>query len=192
MSGSSASRSAGEFPSAEERPRAAQAAEFSDAQWYAVQTRYRFEKRVAVQLHQKNCEVYLPLLTERRVWSDRKQMITTPLFPGYAFVHIDRSQRARRDVLQTAGLIGFVSFGGKLAPVPQPEINNLQLLLQSKGVFSLHPFVHAGQRVRVKGGCLNGLEGILVHHENNKLVISIGSIQRSLAVEIAGYELEII
>jgi hypothetical protein len=79
-----------------------------------------------------------------------------------------------------------------VAPVPRHEIENLRLLLQKEGVFSLHPFVHAGQRVRIRGGCLNGLEGILVQHENNKLVISIGSIQRSLAVEIAGYELEMI
>jgi transcription antitermination factor NusG len=192
MSGSSASRLTSEILHTEERPPPAEAAEIEQPQWFAVQTRYRFEKRVATQLHQKNCEVYLPLLTEHRSWSDRNQVVTTPLFPGYAFVHIDRSASARRDVLQTAGLIGFVSFGGKVAPVPRHEIENLRLLLQKEGVFSLHPFVHAGQRVRIRGGCLNGLEGILVQHENNKLVISIGSIQRSLAVEIAGYELEMI
>ncbi|MGO8796988.1 MAG: transcription termination/antitermination protein NusG [Candidatus Sulfotelmatobacter sp.] len=192
MSGSSALRLASEMLDTEERLQPAEAAEIVPLQWFAVQTRYRFEKRVAARLNQKNCEVYLPLLTEHRSWSDRKQVITTPLFPGYAFVHIDHSYNARRDVLQTVGLIGFVSFGGKVAPVPRYEIENLQLLLQRQGAFSLYPFVHAGQRVRIRGGCLNGLEGILVQHENNKLVISIGSIQRSLAVEIAGYELEII
>jgi transcription antitermination factor NusG len=161
-------------------------------QWFAVRTRYRFEKRVAAQLNLKNCEVYLPLITEHRTWSDRQQTITVPLFPGYAFVHIDQSQNARRNVLQTPGLISFVSFGGIVLPVPRAQIENLQLLLQKKGAFSLHPFVHAGQRVRIRGGCLNGLEGILVQHEKGKLVISIESIQRSLAVEIAGYELEMV
>ena len=161
-------------------------------QWFAVQTRYRFEKQVAAQLDHKNCEVYLPLLTERRTWSDRKQIVTTPLFPGYAFVHIDQSHSARRNVLQTAGLLGFVSFGGLVTAVPRKQIENLQVLLQTKGVFSLHAFVHAGQRVRIRGGCLDGVEGILMQHEKGRLVISIESIQRSLAVEISGYELEII
>ena len=59
-------------------------------------------------------------------------------------------------------------------------------------MFALHPFVHSGQRVRIRGGCLQGLEGVLVQHEEGKLVISIESIQRSLAIEIKGYELELV
>jgi transcription antitermination factor NusG len=161
-------------------------------QWFAVHTRYRFEKKVAAQLNRKSCEVYLPLLSEHHTWSDREKLVTTPLFPGYAFVHIDRSHVARQAVLQTVGLIGFVSFGGTVVAVPPKQIEDLQLLLQENGLFSLHAFVHAGQRVRIRGGCLHGLEGMLVQHEKGKLVISIESIQRSLAIEIKGYELELI
>jgi transcription antitermination factor NusG len=161
-------------------------------QWFAVQTRYRFEKKVVAQLNHKNCEVYLPLLTEHHTWSDREKAVTTPLFPGYAFVRIDPSPVTRQAVLQTAGLIGFVSFGGIVAVVPPKQIEDLQLLLQEKGLFSLHAFVHSGQRVRIRGGCLHGLEGVLAQHEKGKLMISIESIQRSLAIEIRGYELELI
>ncbi len=161
-------------------------------QWFAVQTRYRFEKRVVAQLQHKSCEVYLPLLTEHHSWSDRIKAVTAPLFPGYAFVHIDPSLIERQMVLQTAGLIGFVSFGGMATPVPSKQIEDLQLLLQQKGLFSLHAFIQAGQRVRIRGGCLQGVEGLLVQHAKGKLVISIESIQRSLAVEIQGYELELI
>jgi len=157
-----------------------------------VQTRYRFEKRVVAQLTHKSCEVYLPLLTEHHTWSDRDKVVTVPLFPGYAFVHIDQSREARQSVLQTVGLVGFVSFGGIVMPVPPKQIEDLQLLLQEKGLFSLHPFVHTGQRMRIRGGCLHGLEGVLLQHEKGKLLISIESIQRSLAVEIQGYELELV
>jgi transcription antitermination factor NusG len=161
-------------------------------QWFAVQTRYRFEKQVAAQLDQKKCEVYLPLLTEHHTWSDRQKTVTVPLFPGYLFVHIDQSRNARETVLQTAGLFRFVSFGGTVHAVPRKQIEDLQLLLQQKGLFSLYPFVHTGQRVRIRSGCLHGLEGILVQHDKGKLVISIESIQRSLAIEIQGYELELV
>jgi transcription antitermination factor NusG len=161
-------------------------------QWFAIQTRYRFEKKVVIELNHKRCEVYLPMRTERHVWSDRKKVVTIPLFPGYAFVRIDQSRDARQAVLKTAGVMGFVSFGGIVAAVPPKQIEDLQLLLQEKGLFSLHPFVKAGQRVRVRGGCLDGLEGLLLQHDEGKLVISIESIQRSLAIEIKGYELELI
>lgn len=162
------------------------------ALWFAVQTRYRFEKRVAAQLTHKSCDVFLPLLTEHHKWSDRDKELTTPLFPGYAFVHIDQSREARQIVLKTAGLIGFVSFGGIVAPVPAKQIEDLKLLLREKEHFSLHPFVPVGQRVRIRGGCLHGLEGVLLKQEKEKLVISIESIQRSLAIEIRGYELELV
>ncbi|MGB7600483.1 MAG: UpxY family transcription antiterminator [Candidatus Sulfotelmatobacter sp.] len=161
-------------------------------QWFAVETRYRFEKKVFAQLDHLGFKVFLPLLTEHHRWSDRQKVITVPLFPGYAFVFVDQSRDSRQIVLRTAGLIRFVSFGGIVVAVPPKQIEHLQLLLRQNGLFSLHPFVHAGQRVRIRGGCLHGLEGILVRNETKKLVISIQSIQRSLAIDIEGYELEVI
>lgn len=160
-------------------------------QWFAVQTRYRFEKRVAAQLERKNREVYLPLRTERHAWSDRRAEVTIPLFPGYAFVNIDQSIEARRAVLQTVGILGFVTFGGIVVPVPPTQIKHLQTLLHEKVPFSLHAFVKVGQRVRIRGGCLQGLEGVLLKNYDGKVVISIESIQRSLAIEVQGYELDL-
>jgi transcription antitermination factor NusG len=167
------------------------AAEDESQQWFAVETRHRFEKKVAAQLQYKGLRVFLPLLTEHHTWSDRQKAVTTPLFSGYAFVYLDPSRDSCRAVLQTAGLIRFVSFGGIVSAVPRKQIEDLQLLLQKKGRFSLHAFVHAGQRVRIRGGCLHGLEGVLLEHEKEKLVISIQSIQPSLVLEIQGYELEL-
>jgi|SRR5579863_7217630 len=160
-------------------------------QWYAVETRHRFEKRVVAQLDRGGFKVFLPLLTEHHRWSDRQKAITAPLFPGYAFVQIDPVRDSWRTVLRTAGLIRFVSFGGIVVAVPAKQIEDLQLLLQGKECFSLHSFVHTGQKVRIRGGCLSGLEGILVQQEKKKLVISIQSIQRALAIEIEGYDLEL-
>jgi transcription antitermination factor NusG len=164
----------------------------SPPQWFAIQVRYRFEKKVTAQLNQKSCEVYLPMRTERHTWSDRKKMVTIPLFPGYAFVRIDQSREARQAVLKTVGVTGFVSFGGTVIAVPPKQIDDLQLLLREKGPFSMHPFVKVGQRMRVRSGCLCGLEGLLLQNEKGKMVISIESIQRSLAIEITGYELEFV
>jgi len=168
------------------------ATETKQPHWFAVRTRYRFEKRVVALLKHKSCEAYLPLRTEHHTWSDRQREVTIPLFPGYAFVQIDQSPASWQNVLQTAGLIGFVSFGGAVSIVPPKQIEDLQLLLRKKGLFSLHAFVRDGQRVRIRGGCLKGLEGVLLQHENGKLLISIESVQRSLAIEIHGYELELV
>jgi transcription antitermination factor NusG len=166
-------------------------AEAQPPEWFALQTRYRFEKRVAEQLQAKGMEVFLPLRRESHRWSDRQKVVTSPLFPGYAFVRLDQSLDSRRVVLKTAGLMGFVNFRGTAAAVPPKQIDDLRRLLNEKVPFSLYPFAQVGRRVRLRGGCLHGLEGVLAH-DKGKLVISIDSIQRSLAIEIQGYELELV
>jgi transcription antitermination factor NusG len=132
------------------------------------------------------------LRKENREWSDRQKLVTVPLFPGYAFVRSARSVTLRLLVLQTAGVMGFVSFAGTAAIVPQKQIEDLRLLLAQAVRFSLYPFLRAGQRVRIRGGCLDGVEGLLTQRDKDKLVISIESIQRSLAIAIQGYEVDLI
>ena len=160
--------------------------------WYAVQTRYRFEKKVAEQLRTKGVETFLPLREEIHRWSDRCKDVSLPLFPGYAFVRTDGKPDSRTRVLQTAGLISFVSRHGQAVSVPQKQIELLELLLARRVPCSLHPFLKMGQRVRIRGGCLHGLEGILSQTGERSLVVSIESIQRSVAIKIEGYEIELI
>ena len=47
--------------------------------WIAVYTKPRHEKTVSNDLYKKGYEVYLPLLREKRKWSDRKKWIEFPL-----------------------------------------------------------------------------------------------------------------
>jgi transcription antitermination factor NusG len=57
--------------------------------------------------------------------------------------------------------------------------------------WSCHPFLKIGQRVRIRSGALDGVEGILVSRNGDRtLVISVDAIQRSLAVRVEGYEVE--
>jgi hypothetical protein len=45
--------------------------------------------------------------------------------------------------------------------------------------------------VRIRGGALEGLEGIfLSRHGERRLIISVDAMQRSLAIHVEGYEVE--
>ena len=164
---------------------------FHEEPWYAIQTRYRFETRIAAQLQNKGVEIFLPLLDEVHQWSDRQKMISLPLFSGYVFVRLETSAPSRASVLRTEGVIGFVNVHGEASPIPSRQIDDLRYLLAQKLPCSLHAFLKVGQRVRIRGGCLQGLEGILAQSGPKTLVISIECIQRSVAVAIEGYELEL-
>ena len=160
--------------------------------WYAVQTRYRFENRIAAQLQSKGIETFLPLLHETHCWSDRQKTLSLPLFSGYVFVRLVPSAPARTRVLRTEGVVGFVNSCGDASPIPSRQIDDLRKLLAQKLPCALRAFLKAGQRVRIRGGCLDGLEGILAESSRKTLVISIECIQRSVAIKIEGYELELV
>jgi transcription antitermination factor NusG len=163
-----------------------------NAQWYSIQTRYRFERKVTTQLQRKGLETFLPLLEEFHRWSDRLQPISIPLFSGYTFARFDLSAGVRLELLRTAGVIGLIGFRGVSIPIPAKQIDDLQRLLSQKVPCSLHPFLKVGQKVRIRGGCLDGLEGILRQRGDKNLIIAIESIQRAVAITIEGYELEMI
>jgi transcription termination/antitermination protein NusG len=164
-----------------------------EAQWYAIRVRCQFEKKVALQLENKGIVVFVPTVREVHRWSDRRKIIELPLFPGYGFVRIPVAPGHWLRVLQTHGLIGFVTMNGMPVPIPDKQIENVQLLLINNLACKAYPFIKVGQRVRIRGGCLEGLEGILIEQKHDRtLVVSLDAIQRSLIIRIESYDIEII
>lgn len=160
-------------------------------QWYAIRTRSRHEKRVAEDLNEKAVQAFLPLRQVERQWSDRRKVVETPLFTGYVFVRIEATATARVPVLQTNGVIEFLGVRGIGLPIPDAEIVAIQRLVGERVEVEEHPFLQVGQRVRICGGSLDGLEGILTGKDGrNSLVVSIDLIERSVAMRISGYRVE--
>ena len=93
--------------------------EDNSEKWIAVYTKPRHEKTVSNELYKKGYEVYLPLLKERRKWSDRKKWIEFPLFRSYLFVRTDIKNVLF--VVQTYGVVKIIKFGEKIGIV-QNEI----------------------------------------------------------------------
>ncbi len=163
----------------------------NQARWYAVRTRSRHEKLVARQLENQGIESFLPVVTKVHNWSDRRKQVEEPLFSGYTFLRMIHSSDERVRVLRTQGVVGFVGVQGTGIPIPDHQIEDVKTLLKSKMAYQERPFLHIGQRVRVRGGALDGMEGILVAENGDRsLVISVEPIQRSLCVRVAGYDVE--
>ena len=159
--------------------------------WYAVWSRSRHEKMVASALTNVGVTTFLPLVTETHRWSDRRKSVDVPLFPGYVFVQIPNSPEAQLRVLKTSGVVQFVGNRQGAVPIEDKEISDVRAVLEQKIGCSPYPFLKLGQRVRIRGGFLDGIEGVLIGHDSaSKLVISIELIQRSLAVSIYNFDVE--
>jgi len=149
----------------------------------ALQVRPRAEKLVAIALSSKGIEVFLPLYTARRRWSDRVKELQLPLFDGYVFCKLNLLYRM--PVLTIPGVIQFVGIGKTPVPIEEAEIAALQFVIKSGLPSMPWPFLQVGQRVRVEHGPLRDLEGILLQAKgSHRLVLSVSLLQRSVAVEV--------
>jgi len=159
--------------------------------WYAIHTRARHEKLVTTRLQEHGITTFLPVTSEVRQWSDRRKLVDLPLFPCYGFVNVCCGSKVRATIVRTNGVLGFVGSCGGAIPIPDGEIESIRTLLNGMVPFTSYPFLKVGQRVRVRGGSLEGIEGILLSRNgDNTLVISVEPIQRSLAIKLDGYSVE--
>jgi len=159
--------------------------------WYGLQTRPRHEKIVAQRLEERGVTTFLPVVTEVHRWSDRRKSVQVPLFRCYVFAKFVPSRADRLRVLRVDGVFGLVGARGEGTPIPDDQIVAVRSLVDGPLPWSSHPFLKIGQRVRIRSGALDGLEGILVSRNGDRtLVISVDAIQRSLAVRVEGYEVE--
>jgi transcription antitermination factor NusG len=95
------------------------------------------------------------------------------------------------DIVSTPGVYTIVSWASHPAVIPQVEIEAVRRLIASSIRVEPHPFLKCGDRVRVTGGPLQGLEGVLVRKKNiSRLVICLEMLGRSAAVDIDTSSLE--
>lgn len=157
--------------------------------WFAVHTSSCQEKRVALHLFTRDIEHFLPISRNSRRWKNGCTMLLEqPLFPGYLFVKIPRSERVR--VLELPGVHSIVGSGREPIALPSDEIERLR-----EGIAQLNvepcPYLNVGERARIIRGPLQGMTGIIARKKKGlRLILSLDAIMKSISVEIDERDLE--
>ena len=137
----------------------------------------------------KGIEVFLPLYESNRRWKDRNKLVSLPLFPCYLFVRGGHDRRL--PVVSTPGVHMVLTNGENVATVPEAEIQAIRRTVEAAVHVEPHAFLKCGERVRVKAGPLEGVEGILVRMKNqSRLVLSVDMLAKSVGVEIDAADVE--
>lgn len=164
--------------------------EAAEANWFAVYTTCRHEKRVSEHLSSRGIEHYLPLFTSERKWRDGSRVkLLLPLFPCYLFVRVYRCERRR--VLEVPGVHSMLGgVGHEPAPLECTLIESLRAGI-AEGRVEPHPLLTVGQRVRVRAGIFSGMEGVIARKKSGlRVVLTLGLIMQSIAVEVHEAEIE--
>lgn len=152
--------------------------------WYALYVRSRWEKKCAQQIEENGYTVYLPLIKTLRQWSDRKKMVEIPLISSYVFVNVN--EKEYYNILETPGVVSYVTFEGKAAPIRESQIDIMRNAIEGNlKIEAVDRILKSGQKVKIISGPLKGNEGEYIEtaHKSN-FIISLSNIGFSLTVEI--------
>lgn len=153
-----------------------------DPQWFVLFVRANQEKTTAHRLASQEIEHFLPCFRSVRQWKDRRVTLEMPLFPGYVFVRLLFSERAR--VLTLPNIVSLVGPKDSPSVIAEEEIGWIRKGIEHGNALP-HPHLAVGQHVRIVAGALSGMQGILVRKQNStRVVISLDSIARGFVVEV--------
>ena len=149
--------------------------------WYAIYTKPRNEKKVAENLTSIGVEVYCPMISVVKQWSDRKKTTLQPLLNSYIFVRLDEKDRPK--VFDVPGVVRFLFWLGKPAIVRDIEIVAIKELLQEKYKEVLVSGIQAGQKFIVESGAFKGKEAIFKEQKGSKIILVLESLGMTLILE---------
>ena len=137
--------------------------------WYALYTESRHEKKVAARLQQLGIEVYCPLVTQVRQWSDRKKKVEVPLLPSYVFVKLEANERER--VFSVSGVVRYLYWLGVPAIIKDSEIELMQKWLD--GTFESYEItkIENGSLYEISSGPFMGQQGVVTMVKKNYLIL---------------------
>lgn len=129
--------------------------EAGDPLWFVVHTRSRCEKRVEDFCLRGGIETTLPQYRSVRKYRGKTKTFQKPLFPGYLFLRMSPSLKAKvaqhDQVANVLDVPDQAEFEGQLGAVLQA--------LESEYEVRLAPTIQPGAHVRIRSGPLRGLEG---------------------------------
>jgi transcriptional antiterminator RfaH len=135
--------------------------------WFAIYTRPKNEKKVVQGLEKMGIEVYCPMVTQVKQWSDRKKKVESPLISSYVFVKIE--EKNRNIVFEVPGVVRYLFWLGKPAVIQNQEIEALKGSL--KGIISSVEIlgIQPGDSMTISNGPFKGKEGVVSQVEKNKI-----------------------
>ncbi len=160
-------------------------------QWYALHTRPRSERRVALILGQRSVETFLPEIVSTTTSQQRK---IVAFFPGYLFAQLDLEKGDPTQWRWTPGLRHVVAYGDQPIPVPEEVIRLIEHKLSEMALSLLQPRqqFEPGDMVRIKDGPFRDMlaifEGPMT--PSARVQVLLTSLNRAIRVRIESTNLE--
>lgn len=159
----------------------------TDRTWWVIYTKARQEKALARQLCAYRIPFYLPLVLTEHLERGRRMRTYLPLFSGYVFLFASPDERV--GALTTNRV-------SQMLPVPQQDelltdLRQVAALLAAGVPLTVEHRLAPGQKVRIRRGPFEGLEGTIIRRRGaDRLLIAVSYLQQGVSVEINNFMVE--
>jgi transcription antitermination factor NusG len=136
------------------------------SKWHVLYTKPRHEIKALERLAQNGFEVYCPMKTTLKQWSDRKKKVSEPLLPSYIF--IKTTEKEREIPLKDPSVLNYIFWLGKPAIVRDSEINTLKGIINKEKVQEFEIIkLKTGDKIEIKKGLIKSKNAIIKTVSNN-------------------------
>ena len=143
-----------------------------NSKWHVLYTKPRHEVKALERLAQNGFEVYCPMKTTLKQWSDRKKKVSEPLLPSYIFIKITEKKRATP--LTDPSVLNYIFWLGKPAIVRDEEIDTLKGIISKDKVqeFEIRQ-LNIGDKIDFNKGQIKSKNAIIKTISNNYITVEL-------------------
>jgi len=156
--------------------------------WHVLHVKPRCEKKLAAQAAVlPGLKFFLPLREESKIYQRRKVTVRKPVFPGYLFAAFTRQQQA--------GLLKTNQVVRVLEVLDQPgflaQLDQVRKALEVDPTLGACEAFQTGQRVRIRSGPFQGIEGVVRSVRGQmRVMLNIEMIGQAVPIEVDAAALE--
>ena len=157
--------------------------------WYVAYTQPKREHVAASNLEQQGFEAYLPLYKTFKA----PLPVSEPMFPRYVFFRPGKASQSISGARSTRGVSFVLSFGFNLAKLKPEELNAIRVCENQRSqacLSEISPF-QPGCKVRLRGGGLQSLEGLVQSVSAKRVTLLLELLGRQQTVSVEHHQLEL-
>ncbi len=157
------------------------------ARWYVIYTKTNEEDRAERNLAAWGLETFYPRIRQKQLneFTGKAIYFPRPLFPRYIFARFD-AETLLHKVSNSRGVQKVLSINYAPVPVDDEIIALIQSKIDDDGFVTLDEPFRRGDKVRIKGGSLKGINGIFdrTMKDKNRVMIFLTAINYQARVVV--------
>ncbi|MDB2387563.1 UpxY family transcription antiterminator [bacterium] len=155
---------------------------YQNSKWHVLYTKPRHEIKALERLAQKGFEVYCPMKTILKQWSDRKKKVSEPLLPSYIFIKVTEKKRAIP--LKDPSVLNYIFWLGKPAIVRESEIDTLKGIISKDKVqeFEIRQ-LNIGDKIDIHKGQIKSKNAIIKTISNNYITAELKELGMTIVLK---------